>query len=414
MRDIFVARQPIFDARQKIVAYELLYRADGEASAAGSDVNDETMTSSVLVNGVLGMGLGKLTEGQTAFINLSEAMLFDGTAELLDPQAVVIELLETIQPTPKVIAQCAKLTGAGYKLALDDFEFDESYGPLLEIAAYVKVDIMATPEGLAEAVDQIRPYRVKLLAEKVEDQEMHDLCVEYGFELFQGFHYFKPETVSTRDSSAQSVSIIRLMNMLKDATATDRALEDGFRSDPGLTYKLLRIVNSAALGGRGVDSIPHALRLLGRDPLYRWLCLMLVSMGKRGGDVRIEIVKATLQRARMCEMLGNNMRSSLRREIPSPGALFLAGLFAQIDQLVGAPLEEILQDIHVTSEVRAALLDREGHAGSILRSAEAYAEADWEGAEKQIADMGGDPDMLPGVYLDAVTWAGERVFLNAG
>lgn len=408
MRDIFVARQPIFDARQRIVAYELLYRSDGETAVAG-DENDETMTSSVLVNGVLGMGLAKLTEGQTAFINLSESMLFDGTAELLDPHAVVIELLESIRPSPKVVAQCAKLAGAGYKLALDDFEFDAAYAPLLEIAEYVKVDLTLTTEGLAEAVDLIRPFGVKLLAEKVEDQEMHDLCVEYGFELFQGYHYFKPETVSTRDSQAQSVSIIRLMNMLRDPRATDRSLEDAFRSDPALTYKLLRIVNSAALGGRGVDSIPHALRLLGRDPLYRWLCLMLVSIGKRGGDVRVEIIKATLQRARMCEILGDNMRNAMHREIPSPGSLFLAGLFAEIDQLVGTPLEEILDSIHVSSEVRAALLDRQGHAGSILRSAEAYAAADWESAEKQIADMGGDPDVLPGVYLDAVTWAGERV-----
>jgi EAL and modified HD-GYP domain-containing signal transduction protein len=162
-----------------------------------------------------------------------------------------------------------------------------------------------------------------------------------------------------------------------------------------------------------VDSIPHALRLLGRDPLYRWLCLMLVSMGKTGGDVRVEIVKATLSRARMCEMLGNTMRGAARRKIPSPGSLFLTGLFAQIDQLVGTPLEDLLRDIHVTSEVRAALLTRGGHAGSILKSAEAYADADWEGAEKEIAGIGGDPDILPSVYLDAVTWAGERVMLNA-
>lgn len=412
MKDIFVARQPIFDKCEKVVGYELLYRADGDADSA-RDVNDETMTSSVLVNGVLGVGLTKLTDGLTAFINVSEEMLFDGTVELLDPKAVVVELLETIEPTPRVTAKCEALVSEGYRLALDDFEYDDSYIPLLRVAELVKVDVVETGERTPEMVERLKPYHVRLLAEKVENQVIHERCVADGFELFQGYHYFKPQTVSGRDTASQSVSIIRLMNMLQDAAASDRALEEAFRSDPSLTYKLLRIVNSAALGGRGVQSITHAMRLLGRDPLYRWLCLLLVSVGRGGGDVQVEIIKAALLRGRMCEVLGDNMRNSVRRDIPSSGSLFLVGLFAQIDQLVGTPLADVLDEIDVTPEVRAALLGREGHAGRILKTAEAYAEADWGGAEREMTEVGGNPDILPGVYLDAVTWASERVLLNA-
>jgi EAL and modified HD-GYP domain-containing signal transduction protein len=371
------------------------------------------MTSSVLVNSVLGMGLAKLTEGHTAFINLSEDMLFDGTVELLDPDAVVIELLETVRPTPAVVTRCETYAAAGYRFALDDFVFDEAFAPLLQLAEFVKVDVMECGGLLGEIVSRLQPFDVRLLAEKVENKEMHDECVSQGFELFQGYHYYKPETVSTRDPASQSVAIIRLMNLLQDAGVTDRTLEEAFRSDPSLTYKLLRIVNSAALGGRGVESITHALRLLGRDPLYRWLSLLLLSLGRDGGDLRIEIIKAALLRGRMCEVLGDTMRSGARRDIPTAGVLFLVGLFAQIDQLVGAPVEEVLKDIDVAEEVKAALLRREGHAGRILKSTEAYADADWEGAEREIAEAGGDPDVLPEIYLDAVTWAGERVLVNA-
>ena len=88
-------------------------------------------------------------------------------------------------------------------------------------------------------------------------------------------------------------------------------------------------------------------------------------------------------------------------------------MVAQIDQLVGTPVEEVLDEIDVTPEVRAALLSREGNAGKILKTAEAYAEADWGGAEDELASVGVDPDILPAIYLDAVTWASERVLLNA-
>lgn len=411
MKDIFVARQPIFDRNQRVVAYELLYRSDARTQVAG-DLSDQKMTSSVLVNSVLGMGLGKLTEGQVAFINVSEDMLFDGTVELLDPGRVIVELLETVRPTAEVVARSRELVDAGYSLALDDFEYDQSFHPLIELAEIVKVDVMASGHDIDDVVERLGAYDVRLLAEKVESQEEHKRCVELGFELFQGYHYFKPQTVTTRESATQSVSIIRLMNMLRDQTASDRHLEEAFKSDPGLTYKLLRIVNSAAVGGRGIQSIQHALRLLGRDPLYRWLCLLLVSRGRDIGDMRTEIIKAALLRARMCEILGSSLRGVARREMPSAGALFLVGLFAQIDQLVGTPIPEVLEEIDVTDEVRDALLERRGHAGRILASAEAYAAADWKSAEREIREVGGNPDILPGVYLDAVTWASQRV-LNA-
>lgn len=408
MKDIFIARQPIFDSRQRVIAYELLYRSDGKTKLAG-DFTDEAMSSSVLVDGVLGMGLKKLTEGHTAFINLSEKMLFDGTVELLDPTSVVIEILESVRPTEKLVDQCRALVAKGYRLALDDFVFEEAYRPLLGLVEFVKIDLADTSQDVAAVVEILKPFGIKLLAEKVENIEIHERCVELGFEYFQGFHYFRPETVSKRDVSAQSLTIVRLMNMLQDENAADRSIEEAFRSDPALTYKLLRIVNSAALGGRGVQSIPHALRLLGRQPLHRWLCLLLVAVGKGGGDVRLEIIKASLLRGRMCEALAEVVHGPIRSEMPSGGAMFLVGLFARIDQLLGAPVVEILEDIDVTPAVREALLERTGHAGTILKAAEAYADAEWTLAETGMATVGGDPDALPEIYLDALTWASSKM-----
>ena len=369
------------------------------------------MTSSVIVNGVLGLGLDVLTEGQTAFINLSEDMILEGAVELLDPQQVVIELLETVNPTGPVIDACRRLTEKGYRLALDDFVYDEAFEPLLELAEIVKVDlIQSNGDGDVEHIlERLRPFGVKLLAEKVENKEVHDRCVAHGFQFFQGFHYFHPETFTKKDLSSQTVAIIRLMNLLQDPIVPDLAIEEGFKADPGLTYKLLRIVNSASLGGRGVDSIPYAMRLLGREPLYRWLCLLLMTDVAKGGEMQTEMVKAALVRGHMCETVSEVVRSPRNRDVPDASSMFLVGLFSDMEMLLGVPVGEILEDINVTDTVRAAILEREGSGGTILAAVDAYVDADWEREESDIGSLGADPKTLNDIYVDSVTWASVRM-----
>ena len=408
MSDIFVARQPIFDANHNVVGYELLYRADGSCTTA-SGTSASAMSSSVIVGGVLGLGLDILTEGQTAFINLSDEMILDGTTELLDPKQVVIEILETVDPTGPMMDACRGLTEKGYRLALDDFVYDEALEPLLELADIVKVDVIQSSSELECTLERLRPFGVKLLAEKVENKEMHDRCVAQGFELFQGFHYFRPETLTKKDLSSNTVAVIRLMNLLQDPGVTDRSIEDAFKTGPGLTYKLLRIVNAASLGGRGVSSIAHALRLLGRDPLYRWLCLLLMTDGSGGGEMRIEMVKAALVRGHFCEAVSELARNPLNRDVPAGGAMFLVGLFSDIEMLLGVPVEEILEDINVTKTVRDAILHREGPGGSILAAVEAYTSGDWEGAGIEVSRLGADLPTLSDMYLNSITWASERM-----
>ena len=337
-------------------------------------------------------------------------MILEGAAELLDPQQVVIELLETVTPTAAVIEACRGLTEKGYRIALDDFVlYKEALDPLLELAEIVKVDVIQSSDHLERTLERLRPFGVKLLAEKVENKEMHDLCVAQGFELFQGFHYFRPETLTKKDLSSQSVAVIRLMNLLQDPSVTDYTIEEAFKSGPGLTYKLLRIVNSASLGGRGIQSIPHAMRLLGRDPLYRWLCLLLMTDGGGGGEMRTEMVKAALVRGYMCESVSEVVRTPMNRDVPAGGAMFLVGMFSDIEMLLGVPVEEILEDMNVTNAVRAAILDHEGPGGTILGAVEAYLEADWERAKSELGRLGAELHTLFGISMHSITWAGERM-----
>ena len=199
------------------------------------------------------------------------------------------------------------------------------------------------------------------------------------------------------------------MNLLNDQNVTDREIEEAFKAGPGLTYKLLRIVNSAALGGRGVQSISHAMRLLGRDPLYRWLCLLLMTAGGGGGEMQTEIVKAALIRGYACEAIGEVVRNVMNVNVPAGGSMFLIGLFSDTELLLGVPVVEILQDINVTDIVSAAILDREGPGGTILAAVEAYVDADWGRAKSEMARLEVDLSALFQIYKDAITWASERM-----
>lgn len=412
--DIFVARQPIFDLKQRVMGYELLYRDDRDDTEA-TGTSDSMMSSQVIVDAVLGMGLTSLAQGRTVFINFNKEMLLESVGDVLDPAKVVIELLETVPPDEEVLAACKDLVDRGFRIAMDDFVFGEEYLPLLELAHIVKLDALAhSIEELRQTVDKLQPYGTVLLAEKVENSEVHAKCVEMGFTLFQGFHYFRPETLTKKDLSTQSVAVIRLLNLLKDINATDRVILEAFRSDPSLSYKLLRMVNSAAFGGRGIDSLSHALRLLGRDPLYRWLSLLLVSGRSASTEAQRELMKSALLRGRMCEIAGDELRGAAHRDLPTSETLFLVGLFSRLDALLSMSMEDVLAQISLSQDVIDALVERAGKAGAILNGVEAYETAEWGAAEEHFRAIGADASIMPDIYLDAVAWAGNRMNIHDG
>ncbi len=410
--DVFVARQPIFWADQRVMGYELLYRGSARATEAGNRPLD-TMSSSVLVNALLAIGLKDITGGHVAFINLTRDLLLDAMAQLLDPAEVIIELHETIQPDPEVLEVCRELAEKGFALALDDFEYTPEFAPLLQLCRVVKIDVLGKgKEELEEVIGKLAPFEVQLLAEKVETEEVHRMCLDLGFALFQGFHYLRPETLTQRDLSTVSVAVVRLLNLLGDMNVTDRMVVEAFRSDPGLSYKLLRMVNSASLGGRGVTSIDHALRLLGREPLHRWLSMLLVADARDGTGVRHELIKSSLFRGRLCELVGDQIRGPSVRGLPLAGTLFLLGLFSRIDVLLKVPMEDLFKKIDLPDAVKDALLWRAGTGGTILKGVEAYEQANWEEAEAELAQVSLDPSDLPNLYLESIAWASDRMNLH--
>jgi EAL and modified HD-GYP domain-containing signal transduction protein len=403
MSSIYVARQPIFELKHGLYGYELLYRRDGEIDRADGETG--SMSAEVIVDALLGIGLRAIAGGSIAFVNFSEAQLINETWGLFEPSEVVIELLETVHANPDTVAACKKMTAAGYRIALDDYVPNDDTRALLDYATMVKVDVLGKSEAAIAAIaSELRPRGVHLLAERVETATMRDTCAALGFEFFQGYLFSKPETLSKADVAPGQLAIMRLLNLLNDPNTPDQTLDQAFQSDLALSYKLLRIVNAASMGGRGVTSIPHAVRLVGRSALHRWLSVVLVASMGKAGDVTHELALTSITRARMCELLAANARTSR-----PTGSAFLVGLLSLLDVLFEVPMEKILSHIELSDEVTSALLQRGGPLGMPLKLVESYEKAEWEVAQQLAGASDVPEDILGNLYIDSLHWAAQHV-----
>lgn len=407
--ELFVARQPIFDVAGELDGYELLYRGGAQSlSADGSST--EQMSLDVIVQSFLEIGLERVTRGRKAYLNFSRYMLLSESFRLFDPGAIIVELLEDVRADRPIIEACTRLKADGYRLALDDFEPGGPHQELLPLADIVKVDVLNRPlDDLHEVMRSLEGVSARRLAERVETAEVRDSCRELGFELFQGYFFSRPEVISGRSISTDQIGILQLMNLLRDDDASDLEIEEEFRRDPSLSYKLLRMVNAAAGGQRGIESIMHAVRIVGREQLHRWLAMLFASSMARGDGIDMELVHSAVLRGRLLERLGETADHA-----SDAGSLFLLGLFSHMDALLRMPMVELLAKVDLTDEVKEALVGREGRLAVWIQLAESYESADWERMTALAAAVGISPFDLPEIYLESLNWARERVPVAAG
>ncbi len=404
MIDVFVARQPIFDRHDSLAGYELLYRNTAVSTIADGAAADAMCTDTV-IHSFLDIGLDDLTDGHRAFVNCTREFLLDGQAELLPPSKVVIEVLETVGNDEAVVTACRRLTEHGYHLALDDYVDDSTYDALLRTVSIVKLDVLhKKPEELRAVLQRLRPFKVQVLAERVETVEMHKECMKLGFDLFQGYFYRRPELVMRKEIEVGQAAMLRLLNMLRDHETPDAVIESGFRSDPTLTYKLLRIVNSASVGGRGIDSIGYAIRMVGRQMLYRWLALLMVSSMVTGNDVTDQLVYAALLRARLCELIAESSP-----QVRHPQALFMTGLFSMLDVLLRIPMRDVLARVSVSDEIRQAVMEGSGPYAEPLLLADAYQRGEWDQVDVLASSLGVLPMQMAWLYTKSLTWVNEQL-----
>lgn len=397
--EIFLGRQPILDRDQRVVAFELLFRS-GRTQAAGV-TDDMQATASVIQHAFSEMGAQAVLGHHLGFINVNAEMLLSDLVEILPREQVVLELLETVTVTDAVVERCRALTQMGYRIALDDFVFDDSYRPLLALADIVKIDLMQhTDDALRALVGQLRQWPVKLLADKIDSHEQADFCRALGFELFQGYYFAKPAVLSVKRANPAQLALLELLDLVL-ADADTAEIERVFKQNANLTYNLLRLVNSAGGGAvRKIETVSQALMLLGRKQLQRWLQLLVFTL-QEGTPYPSPLLLMAAARGRMMELLAQRRGgdAALRDQA------FMAGIFSLIENVIGKPLAEILQDLNLGDTMNAALLRREGTLGALLDLVESVEQQDL-GHTLTLLDAAGGLSLsdLTVAEIEAMVW----------
>lgn len=398
----FLARQPIFDVDEQVVAFELLYQQHEEDVASGESQGE--MTAELIVS-FLESGPEQVSDGSRALIAISEDMLRDRITKLLPFERVILQVSSGLDGDADVVDACGELAAAGYPIAVDGFRPTSDLAPLLELATYAKVDTrtVSGPE-LQAAASAAGGRGCRPIATHVDTLRVWEQCRAAGFELFQGHFFRDPELLTTRESPVAAMNVLRLLNVVRDPGNSDVDLEEIFKADPKLTFELLRIVNSAAMGGRGIDSIGHAIQLLGRQTLYRWLSVLMVSALPMERDSDWERATTALLRARFLESLGSPSSGELHE-----GHLFLTGLFSVIDALLGIPIAEAVTAAALPDSVRLAVLERDGPCGDALKLIEAYEAGDWPAVSEIQSRLPLGSSDLSSAYREAVSWSRKQM-----
>ena len=393
MDDFFIARQPIYDRENQLAGYELLYRAGNTDIAEFSD--GKVASSQVILNSFLDIGFDGLVGSTFAFINITEEFVLDEELTPMFEKQTVLEVLEDIPPSAEVLAGVKRLKNQGYKIALDDFQYSPEYDGLLELVDFVKLDVIKlTKEKIIHELDCLKKYNVKIVAEKIETPEMYDFCKSLSFDLFQGFHFCKPQLVKHKKVPSNRLVVLNLLKELNKPDFDFFEIEKALALDATLTFKLLRYVNSAAFTHRKeIDSIKEALALVGSDTIRKWATLILM-MQLVDGKPQALLVSALI-RARMCELLENE----------KSGQMFTIGLLSLLDALMDIPLIDLLDDLTLSSEVKFALLDYAGENGEILHNVVRYEQGQWDELIVHSEDVRAYFDC----YMEAVRWADSTI-----
>ncbi len=397
-QNVLLARQPIYDTQQNLVAYELLFRPEDKADMPSFDGN--IATSRVLLNAFTEGDIEKITGGAPAFVNFTKELLLSPPP--FNPEHIVVEVLEDIIIDEDVVNAIKNLKQKGYKIALDDFVMDERYKPLLPLADVIKLELPAmNAEELKSAIGYLKRFSTSLLAEKIETIEDYKLCKDLGCDLFQGYFLSKPEIIKGRKLPQNKLAVLQLIGELQDPAVNVNELNAIISKDPTLSFKLLKLVNSAAYRrARTIESIHMAVMMIGISKIKSWSSLLALS---KMDDKPVALRQISLARAKLCELLSEKLS-------PDQGDLyFTTGLLSSLDAYFDTPLKKLLLSIPLEGTISDALAHYRGKAGLAVHTAKHYEQSKWQAIHWNLLERFGISKVeLNKLYVESVIWAGEH------
>ncbi len=394
MQDIFIGRQPIYNKNLGIHAYEMLFTASAKFPTNKPGTKNHA-SSQAIINTFLDMGMENLVGKSLASINLTERLLLDENALPLPPDRIILNIQPSININQHTLAALQRLKKAGFTLALEDFHDSEKFSELLKLADIFNMDIShCNTEEKISKINVLQKFNIKILAKNTKSLDEYDSHLDMGFDYFQGYFLSKPRIIKSKTLETSKLSIMQLLSTLHGSIDIAE-IETAISSDLALSYKLLKLMNSAFFNlPSEVDSIKRAVVFLGRRKLTGWASMLALSSMN---DRPLALVKIAMVRAKTCELIAQTLRLS---QIDN---FFTVGMFSALDILMEHSIESLIKPLPLADEVKLAILNHQGNMGVVLKCSQLLETSD---AEK-LSIKGISKAELSALYLQADNWAEE-------
>ncbi len=390
----YVARQPILDLHGRVYGYELLFRdGPGTIFTGDGDLATRTMLDNTLV-----FGWEKLASGAMAFVNCTREALTEALVDVMPPSMTVLEVLETLEPTPDLIEACRKLKADGFKIALDDFTWRSEVEPLVELADIIKVDFtLSDSDERRWMIRRLGNRGITWLAEKVETQAEYQQACDEGFTLFQGYYFCRPVLLQNRKVPANRLSQIEILQMLRAEQIDMKKLARLVKREAALTYRLLKLVNSPVCAVRQeVRSVETALLAVGEDTFRRIATLAITSELSTGQPA--ELLRMAFVRGRFCELMAAQSGQDSTEQ-------YLLGMLSLLPAMLRVPMEQLTPSLPLREEIRQALLGADLPEQKVLGWLEQHEQGNWDACDRIVLQTGLTKATLASAYAQALVWA---------
>ncbi len=393
LNQIYLARQPIFNKNMGVYAYEILFRSAENSDHA--DITDGTQaTAQVMSNLLNDFGIESIVGEKKAFINFNEELLLQDIQSFLPKKQVVLEILKCVNPTDEIKEKFTKLTKKGYRLALDDYDFNDRLSPFEEHCDIIKVDILAAgPRKIIENMQRLKNKDKRLIAVKIESIEQFNFCKEVGFDLFQGYFFTKPTLIKGKAPSSNQASLLQFLSSVFNPDIKMQKLSEIISNDVTMSQKLLKMV-SLTEASHNISSIHDVVLRLGINKLQSWASVIALT---NTSDKPSELLTTSLIRAKFCESIG-----SIEKDL-SKDSYFMVGLFSTLDTIMDQPLDEILSGLSFKEEIKSALLNKTGNLGKALATVKNIE----SGKNDFIPPAGLTPSEVTKIYLEAMEFTNK-------
>lgn len=388
--NIYIARQPIVTTEKKIFGYELLFRSVENGGLDSAIFSDGTFASTrVAVNTLNYIGLEKVVGDALASINIDSDLILSDAILSLPKERFILELLETLKIDERIVQRIIELKKLGFKFALDDAKCDtkhiEIFRPIFPYIDILKLDTkLIDKQELESHIEELKAYNFTLLAEKVETLENFEYFKKLGCSYFQGFFFAKPNLIKQKALDPIYAEVFELINLL-DNDSSIEDISNSFENSPDITIQLLKFMNSSSLVLKtNIRSIKHAIAILGRAPLKRWLLLIAFSKSQSAVEgIRSPVIILAQSRANLMGELASKLSSI---DINKDEAA-LTGILSLIDVITEIPMKDVLKDIQISDTIKNAIIDKEGDLGVLLDLAIAIETSDFQSIESLVSKL---------------------------